>query len=212
MNKRTLAFLAALILLVPLFPAFSESEGGVDSLEIAVLTVSPTDIQEVPSFDEEIITLDDEFSVTYGNVQVHLGDDPERIVEEIQKIEGAENAIEISDDRSTFYTPAYKCYETDNIAVMTNTGEDDSEEVKAIFIDIDGVKTHRGISVGSPMKDVYERYGSDYMSFSDTILYTIKKPGKDTHYLLFQVDDTTDTVFSYAILDEIPGVFSNKKK
>lgn len=205
--RRIISILAAFALLLSAMPAISESVDGTDNVP-SLEACSPSDIQDTVSADD-IITFDDEFSLTYGDVQVHLGDAPDRIVEEIQKLEDGEE-LEISDDRVTFYTPSYKCYETDNIAVMTDTGDNDNEEVKAVFVDIDGIKTHRGIGVGSPVEDVYENYGMDYLSFSDTILYTIKKPGKCTHYLLFQIDDITDTVYSYAILDKMPKVFESK--
>ena len=207
--RRIIFFLSVFVLFLSAMPALSESVNGADNVP-SLETCSPSDLSDtVPAND--MITFDDEFSLTYGDVQVHLGDAPDRIVEEIQKLEDDEE-LEISDDRVTFYTPSYKCYETDNIAVMTDTGENDIEEVKAVFIDIDGVKTHRGIGVGSPMEDVYEKYGRDYLSFSDTILYTIEKPGKGIHYLLFQIDDITDTVYSYAILDKMPKVFDAKRK
>jgi hypothetical protein len=142
----------------------------------------------------------------FGDVLVKLGDDPDFAIDEMEKIE---EDIEIKTDRTTIYTPAYKSYESDNIAVMTDTANE-QEAIKAIFIDTEGIYTRRGIGVGDPMEKVYKKYGKNYKSMYDTILYQKTQHG-ETHYILFQVDDETDTVFSYAILDKMPNLYKNIK-
>lgn len=167
---------------------------------------TPTDLSENNNFKNRKYVHDEEFGVLYGDTIVKLGDDPENAVEELEKQQG--NEYEVDAVRTTLYTPAYKSYECDTIAIMTDDNNHESEEIAAIFVDEKGIYTRRNIQVGDPIEKVYKKYGFRYKSYCDTILYEKTYKG-EKHYILFQINDD-DTILSYAILNECPTAYKDR--
>lgn len=190
------------------FPELIENESQqtlVEDSQSTKAVATQTDLGEVHN-PKKKYAHDEEFGVLYGNTIVKLGDDPESAIEELEKQQG--NDYEVDAVRTTIYTPEYKSYECENIAIMTDDNNHEFEEIKAIFVDTKGIYTRRNIQVGDSLERVKKRYGYNYKSLNDTILY-IKMFHGNEHYILFQIDDN-DTVLSYAILDECPSSYKNK--
>ncbi len=154
-----------------------------------------------------IIDTDDDFAITYGDTRFQLGDNPTEILAEMDKEDHP--AYVTIENRHTVCNEANCSYESDELAVMTDPDDETGDEViTAVFVDVEGVKTNRQIGIGDHIRKVYLKYGHDYQTHSDLIVYKVKDKEHKEHFLLFQIDD--NKVFSYAFLDEPPYWYKHK--
>ena len=137
---------------------------------------------------------DADFVFVFGETEAALGDSPEELVNEIAFSEGRPPQVEYG-YHNVFASHA-KAYNTSEITVQSGKGSTTPEEITGIYVDTDIVKTRRGVGVGDALSEVIRLYGDDYMVFMDTIIYKTA----DEKALVFQIDNDTKTVFSYAIL------------
>lgn len=186
--------------------------------ETATLTEKPAveenteeksaEITEVPeaefatptAMDQPAKISEEDLVFVYENTETRLDEDPQALIEEIEKVDGQE--VEVNPVKATEYSPEGTSYDGLGMTIRSAKNKEDNEEIKAFFVDTEDWKTARGIHVSDSLFAVLNAYGSP-TKIQDDILIYFEENNENKPALLFQMDDNNQYVISIVIVKKL---------
>ena len=88
------------------------------------------------------------------------------------------------------------------MTIRSAKNENDNEEIKAFFVDVEEWKTVRGIHVSDSIMAVLKAYGNPTKVKDDVLIY-FEENNEDKPALLFQMDEDYRYVISIVIVKKL---------
>ncbi len=205
MNKK-IVYLVLAVLMVLAWVSCCSAESGAEEIEFYTEThnveketepATPTDLvtQTKEKMPNRQKLQEEDFVIVYGEIEVRLGEDPDKVIQEIEDVEQVK--IEGCEVSKTVYAPAGMEYDAGKIGIRTDP--ENGGMISAVFVDDGEYETNRGIRVGDSIEKVREKYGNNYEVIFDQMIYT-NKYDESCPTLVFQIDEEEGTVYSFAVV------------
>ena len=155
---------------------------------------TPTVMAQPANISEEDLVF------VYENTETRLDEDPQALIEEIEKVDGQK--VEVNQIKETAYSPEGTSYDGLGMTIRSAKNENDNEEIKAFFVDVEEWKTVRGIHVSDSIMAVLKAYGNPTKVKDDVLIY-FEENNEDKPALLFQMDEDYRYVISIVIVKKL---------